>query len=283
MQRTVARVVAPPRARGARIRYGGHAIIPPAQLRRNPVPRQTNLCSSMSGAAALADDGSGASRLVGPLPEPLDANARADVPQRPPPPLAVAVRAAATWQELTQLYERHAASLDAPHAAAMLTQLPKLAPHEPAGASDAVAAQLLARLAAHDPCELSPRALANVVWALAKLRLWPGAELWARMVAAFMGRLPAAADQVRRAHMGHACAGLRMRRRLPSRRAYRHAATRSTVCAHAVGMRLGWCLHPQPCPWTLSPTAGRLQHAVGRGKAHERVRRHQRQRRARLR
>lgn len=237
----------------------------------------------MSGTAALADDGSGASRQVEPLPEPLDTNARAHVPQRPHPPLAVAIRAAATWQELTQLYERHAASLDASHAAAMLTQLPKLAPREPAGAGDAFAEQLLARLAAHDPCELSPRALANVVWALAKLCLWPGAELWARMVAAFMGRLPAAADQVRGARMGHACAVLCMRRWLPSGRACRHTGMRSTVCAHAVGMHLGWCLRPQPCPWTLSPPAGRLQHAVGRGKAHKRVRRHRRQRRASLR
>lgn len=63
-------------------------------------------------------------------------------------------------------------------------------------ASRALLGQLLSKIKQHDMSEYSPRGLANIVWALAKLQHYPDPELQALLLDTFVQRLPAAVPQV---------------------------------------------------------------------------------------
>lgn len=154
------------------------------------------------------------------------------VPRQPlPKQLTAAIKSASNVERLAQLFNDHAALLNPIHVAAMITKLPKLEATAGVGhlsvssaagavgtgtggvasaaadgalpwlppamsASRALLAQLLGKIKQHDMSEYSPRGLANIVWALAKLQHYPDPELQARLLDTFVERLPAAVPQV---------------------------------------------------------------------------------------
>jgi hypothetical protein len=139
--------------------------------------------------------------------------------QRQPLPkqLTAAIKSCTSLERLSQLFAAHQALLNPIHIAAMITKLPKLdtSAHNPA----AVAAgsgesgwnlstgqvqqlqlrqllqQLLLRLKAQGCGEYSPRGVANIVWALAKLQCAPDPELRCMLLDKFCSQLPTAVPQ----------------------------------------------------------------------------------------
>jgi hypothetical protein len=194
-------------------------------------------------AASPAAPAPGDSAPPGAAP-PAPAVAAAAARQPLPKQLTAAIKSASSVERLTQLFNDHAALLNPIHVAAMITKLPKLeamagvgrlTPAGSAGsgsgsggssadalpwlpplvsASRALLAQLLSKIKTHDMAEYSPRGLANIVWALAKLQHYPDPDLQARLLNTFVERLPAAVPQVRRTPRAHLSGGVARARRL---------------------------------------------------------------------
>jgi hypothetical protein len=138
--------------------------------------------------------------------------------QRQPLPkqLTAAIKSCTSLERLSQLFAAHQAVLNPIHIAAMITKLPKLdtSAHNPspaAGSSDMpwnlatgqvqqlqlrqLLQQLLLRLKAQGCGEYSPRGVANIVWALAKLQCAPDPDLRCMLLDKFCSQLPTAVPQ----------------------------------------------------------------------------------------
>lgn len=129
-----------------------------------------------------------------------------------PRQLTAAIRSCDSVQRLAQLAAEHQAVLNPIHVAAIITKLPKL---DVQGQSPATALstdmgrgsaqqqqqlrqllqQLLSRLKAQGCSDHSPRGVANIIWALAKLQCAPDPELHAMLLDNFCGQLNAAVPQ----------------------------------------------------------------------------------------
>lgn len=138
--------------------------------------------------------------------------------QRQPLPkqLTAAIKSCTSLERLSQLFAAHQAVLNPIHIAAMITKLPKLdtsSTHNPAAAAGNEPAwnlgagqlqqlqlrqllqQLLLRLKAQGCGEYSPRGVANIVWALAKLQCAPDPDLRCMLLDKFCSQLPTAVPQ----------------------------------------------------------------------------------------
>lgn len=134
-------------------------------------------------------------------------------PQQPRQ-LTAAIRSCDSVQRLAQLAAEHQAVLNPIHIAAIITKLPKLDAQQgqqpPAiGLSTYMGwgsaqqqqqlrqllQQLLSRLKAQGCGDHSPRGVANIIWALAKLQCAPDPELHAMLLDSFCGQLSTAVPQ----------------------------------------------------------------------------------------
>jgi hypothetical protein len=129
-----------------------------------------------------------------------------------PRQLTAAIRSCDSVQRLAQLAAEHQAVLNPIHIAAIITKLPKL---DVQGQPPAIGLstdtgwgsaqqqqqlrqllqQLLSRLKAQGCSDHSPRGVANIIWALAKLQCAPDPELHAMLLDSFCGQLSAAVPQ----------------------------------------------------------------------------------------
>lgn len=135
------------------------------------------------------------------------------MPQRQPLPkqLTAAIKSCTSIERLVQLCQAHQAVLNPIHIAAIITKLPKL---DAAGSSSAdmgwnptatspqqLLLQLLSQLKAQSQLQPpgsgshSPRGVANIVWALAKLQCAPDAELRTVLLDSFCAQLHSAVPQ----------------------------------------------------------------------------------------
>ena len=137
------------------------------------------------------------------------------LPRQPlPKQLTSAIKGCSSLERLVQLCHTHQAVLNPIHVAAIITKLPKLdvalASSTPTGsdlswALPAASAQqlelqqllqqLLTRLKSQGCSDHSPRGIANIMWALAKLQYAPDVELRAMLLDTFCGQLSAAVPQ----------------------------------------------------------------------------------------
>lgn len=132
-----------------------------------------------------------------------------------PKQLTAAIKSCASLERLTQLFHAHQAVLNPIHIAAMITKLPKLdnSMHNAAVAAGAdlpwvlstastqqvqlwqLLQQLLLRLKAQGCSDYSPRGVANIIWALAKLQCAPDPELRHTLLDKFCSELASAVPQ----------------------------------------------------------------------------------------
>lgn len=139
------------------------------------------------------------------------------VGQRQPLPkqLTAAIKSCTSLERLAQLFAAHQAVLNPIHIAAMITKLPKLdaSVHNAALAQGTdlpwilstasaqqvqlrqLLQQLLLQLKVQGCGEYSPRGVANIVWALAKLQCSPDPELRCMLLDKFCSQLPTAVPQ----------------------------------------------------------------------------------------
>lgn len=128
-----------------------------------------------------------------------------------PRQLTAVIRSCDSVQRLAQLAAEHQAVLNPIHVAAIITKLPKL---DVQGQPPAIGLstdmgwgsaqqqqlrqllqQLLSRLKAQGCSDHSPRGVANIIWALAKLQCAPDPELHAMLLDSFCGQLSTAVPQ----------------------------------------------------------------------------------------
>ena len=128
-----------------------------------------------------------------------------------PKQLTAAIKAASSIDRLAQLFNTHHALLNPIHIAAMITKLPKLEAQTQArspgtgpdwlvsasqqGQGRQLLQQLLMRLKAQGCDEYSPRGVANIIWALAKLQCPPDVELRHMLLDNFCAQLASAVPQ----------------------------------------------------------------------------------------
>lgn len=141
------------------------------------------------------------------------------LPRQPlPKQLTAAIKACVTLERLAQLCQAHQAVLNPIHVAAIITKLPKLdvsqqqTPAAMLPGSEAgwmlqaqasaqqlqlrqLLQQLLSRLKVQGCSDHSPRGVANIVWALAKLQCAPDAELRVMLLDRFCNQLSSAVPQ----------------------------------------------------------------------------------------
>lgn len=139
------------------------------------------------------------------------------IPSSPAKQLTAAIKSCTSLERLAQLYQAHQAVLNPIHVAAIITRLPKLE----AGQSPSVTSstdmglwgqvpapavqqqallrqllqQLLSRLKLQGCSDHSPRGVANIVWALAKLQCAPDGQLSAMLLDGFCQQLSSAVPQ----------------------------------------------------------------------------------------
>lgn len=132
-----------------------------------------------------------------------------------PKQLTAAIKSCSSLERLAQLFHAHQAVLNPIHIAAMITKLPKLdtSMHNAAVAAGAdlpwilstasaqqvqlwqLLQQLLLRLKVQGCSEYSPRGVANIIWALAKLQCAPDPDLRHMLLDKFCSELGSAVPQ----------------------------------------------------------------------------------------